>query len=147
MVRGNQNSLNAILPQELFIPCGLEEWAIVADYLGWETVSCQNIAHGINGCVGCCCLHGIDHFRALRVGVDHNEVVFCLMDGKIYVNALPWRCWPRPWKKRRDWRSLAGFVARLAITGNLFNLLIYLRPPYMTAGYLFYACNFRMDFM
>ena len=85
MVRGNQNSLNAILPQELFIPCGLEGWAIVADYLGRETVSCQNIAHGINGCVGCCCLHGIDHFRALRVDVDHNENVFCLMGGKIYT--------------------------------------------------------------
>ena len=36
----------------------------------------------------------------LRKGVDHDEVMFCLMGGKIYVNTLPWSCRPRPWKKR-----------------------------------------------
>ena len=45
-------------------------------------------------------LDGTNHFRPLRVGVDHVEVMFCLMGGKIYVNTLPWSCRPRPWKKR-----------------------------------------------
>ena len=80
MVGGHQYSLNAVLLQEFFIFHRLERWSVVADYLGWETVSHKDIA----GCFCGCRLYWTNHFWPLGVGIDYEKVVVGLVSYEVY---------------------------------------------------------------
>ena len=83
MVWGHQCSLNTVLLQEFTVLHRLERRSVVADYLGWEAVSCKDTAQGVAGCSCGGCLHWTKHFWPLGVSIDYDKVVVGMVSGEV----------------------------------------------------------------
>ena len=76
-------SLNTVLLQEFTVLHRLERRSVVADYLGWEAVSCKEIAQGVAGCSCDCCLHWTKHSWPFGVSMDYDKVVVGMVRGEV----------------------------------------------------------------